>query len=79
LLRPAGAALAEVIAAVARSLGWPSGPLPLAAAGSFLLSAAAVRQSMLDDLAARGYQPALTAVPDPARGAVLLAGRALAG
>jgi N-acetylglucosamine kinase-like BadF-type ATPase len=79
LLRPAGAALAETVAAVARSLGWPSGPLPLAAAGSFLLSAAAVRRAMLDDLAARGYQPALTAVPEPARGAVILAGRALAG
>ncbi len=78
LLGPAGAALAETVAAVARSLGWPSGPLPLAAAGSFLLSATAVRQSMLDDLVGRGYQPALTAVPEPARGAVILAGRALA-
>ena len=78
LLVPAGAALAEIVAAVARSLGWPSGPLPLAAAGSFLLSATAVRRSMLEDLAGRGYQPALTAVPEPARGAVILAGRALA-
>ena len=78
LLGPAGAALGETVAAVARSLGWPSGPLPLAAAGSFLLSATAVRQAMLDDLNRRGYQPALTAVPEPARGAVLLAGRALA-
>ena len=78
LLLPAGAALAEIVAAVARSLGWPSGPLPLAAAGSFLLSATAVRQSMIDGLASRGYQPALTAVPEPARGAVILAGRALA-
>jgi N-acetylglucosamine kinase-like BadF-type ATPase len=78
LLRPAGAALGETVAAVARSLGWPSGPLPLAAAGSFLLSATAVRQAMIDDLIARGYQPALTTVPEPARGAVILAGRALA-
>ncbi len=77
LLSPAGAALAEIIAAVARSLGWPSGPLPLAAAGSFLLSATAVRRAMLDDLIGRGYRPALTAVPEPARGAVILAGRAL--
>jgi N-acetylglucosamine kinase-like BadF-type ATPase len=77
LLLPAGAALAEIIAAVARSLGWPSGPLPLAAAGSFLLSATAVRRAMLDDLIGRGYQPALTTVPEPARGAVILAGRAL--
>ena len=79
LLPPAGAALAEIVAAVARSLGWPAGPLPLAAAGSFLLSAPPVRQSMLDDLIDRGYQPALTPVPEPARGAVILARRALAG
>jgi len=78
LLRPAGAALAEIVAAVARSLGWPSGPLPLAAAGSFLLSAESVRRAMLDDLAGRGYDPALTPVPEPARGAVILAARALA-
>jgi hypothetical protein len=78
LLPSAGAALAETVAAVARSLGWPVGPLPLAAAGSFLLSATALRRAMLDDLAGRGYQPALTLVPEPARGAVILAGRALA-
>ena len=47
-------------------------------AGSFLLSATAVRRSMLEDLVGRGNQPALTAVPEPARGAVILAGRALA-
>ena len=73
------ARLAEIVAAVARSLGWSSGPLPLAAAGSFLLSAEAVRRSMLDDLAALGYEPMLTPVPEPARGAVILAGRDLAG
>ena len=78
LLVPAGVALAETIAAVARSLGWPSGDLPLAAAGGFLLSARAVRQSMLDGLAGRGYRPALTPVPDPVQGALILAGRALA-
>ena len=70
LLAPAGAALAETVAAVARSLGWTSGGLPLAAAGGYVLSATAVRQAMLDDLAERGYQPALTLVPDPVRGAV---------
>jgi hypothetical protein len=47
-------------------------------AGSFLLSGEAVRRSMLEDLVGRGNQPALTAVPEPARGAVVLAGRALA-
>jgi len=78
LIPPAGAALAEIVAAVARSLGWMSGPLPLAAAGGFLLSAAAVRQAMVDGLERRGYQPALTPVPDPVRGALVLAERDLA-
>jgi N-acetylglucosamine kinase-like BadF-type ATPase len=79
LLVPAGAALAETVAAVARALGWSSGGLPLAAAGGLLLSAAAVRQAMIDDLIHRGYQPAVMLVPDPVRGAVILAERALAG
>jgi N-acetylglucosamine kinase-like BadF-type ATPase len=78
LLVPAGAALAVMVAAVARALGWSSGELPLAAAGGFLLSATAVRQAMIDDLVPRGYQPAVTLVPDPVRGAVILAERALA-
>jgi N-acetylglucosamine kinase-like BadF-type ATPase len=78
LLVPAGAALGAMVAAVARALGWSSGELPLAAAGGFLLSATAVRQAMIDDLAQRGYQPAVTLVPDPARGAVILAERARA-
>lgn len=78
LLAPAGAALAETVAAVARSLGWSSGVLPLAMAGGFLLSATAVRQTMVDDLTQLGYQPVVTPVPDPARGAVILAERALA-
>ena len=77
LLAPAGAALAETIAAVARSLGWTSGGLPLAAAGGYILSATAVRQAMLDGLTERGYEPALTLVPEPVRGAVILAARAM--
>jgi N-acetylglucosamine kinase-like BadF-type ATPase len=77
LLIPAGAALADMVAAVARSLGWPAAELPLAAAGGFLLSATTVRQAMIDSLARRGYHAAVTTVPDPARGAVILAERAL--
>jgi N-acetylglucosamine kinase-like BadF-type ATPase len=77
LLIPAGAALAETVAAVARSLDWTSGVLPLAAAGGFLLSAAIVRQTMIDDLTRRGYQVAMTPVADPVRGAVILAQRML--
>ena len=77
LLVPAGAALAETVAAVARSLGWASGVLPLAVAGGFLLSAAIVRQGMVDDLSRRGYQVAMTPVADPVRGAVILAERVI--
>ncbi len=79
LLAPAGAALAEMVVAVARSLGWFSGVLPLAAAGGFLLSAPAVLQAMTDGLTQQGYQAAVTLVHEPVRGAVLLAERALAG
>jgi N-acetylglucosamine kinase-like BadF-type ATPase len=78
LLSPAGAALAEMSIAVAKALGWPSGPLPLGAAGGFLLSAPAVLDAMIDGLNQAGYQPAVTRVADPVRGAVLLAERALA-
>jgi len=78
LLAPAGEALAEMVVAVARSLGWLSGVLPLAVAGGFLLSAPAVLQAMTDGLTQQGYQSAVTPVPDPVRGAVLLAERALA-
>ena len=56
LLAPAGAELAEIVGAVARSLGWSSGPLPLAMAGGFLLSATIVRQGMIDNLGRQGYQ-----------------------
>jgi N-acetylglucosamine kinase-like BadF-type ATPase len=78
LLAPAGRALSEMVVAVARSLGWSSGVLPLGAAGGLLLSAAPVLLAMTDGLAQQGYTPAVTPVPDPVRGAVLLARRALA-
>jgi N-acetylglucosamine kinase-like BadF-type ATPase len=77
LLSPAGVALAEMVFAVARKLGWSRGALPLGAAGGFLLSATPVLQAMIHDLSGHGYQVAVTQVPDPVRGAVLLAERAL--
>jgi N-acetylglucosamine kinase-like BadF-type ATPase len=77
LLIPAGDALAEMVVAVAQSLGWTSGVLPLAMAGGFLLSAAIMRQRMIDDLARQGYQVTVTPVADPVRGAVILAERML--
>jgi N-acetylglucosamine kinase-like BadF-type ATPase len=78
LLVPAGAALADTVAAVARALGWPSGELLLAMAGGFLLSATVMREAMIDGLSRKGYQVSVTPVPDPVRGAVILAERALA-
>lgn len=77
LLVPAGVALAEMVAAAARSLGWSSGILPLAVAGGFLLAATVVQQAMIDQLIHQGYQVAVTSVTDPVRGAVVLAERAL--
>ena len=77
LLVPAGTALAETVAAVARSLEWVSGLLPLAMAGGFLLCAAKVRQAMIDDLSRRGYEVAVTSVTAPVQGAIILAERAL--
>ena len=65
LLAPAGAALAEIVSAVAQSLGWTSGLLPLAIAGGFLLSAKLVRQRMIDQLMQQGYQLDITSVTDP--------------
>ena len=75
LLVPAGAALAEIVTAVARSLGWSSGRLPLAVAGGFLLSATVVLQAMIDRLNRQGYQVDVTPVTEPVRGAVILAER----
>lgn len=78
LLHPAAAALAAMTTAVARALGLNSGRLPLALAGGFLLSAAAVSRALLDDLRGAGYDVDATPVPEPVRGAVVLAERALA-
>jgi len=78
LLVPAGAELAEIIRAVAESLGWSSGPLPLAVAGGFLLSATIVRNAMIDNLSRHGYHVHVSPVPEPVRGAIILAERALA-
>lgn len=77
ILEPAGRELALAVAAVARSLGWDSGPVPLAMAGGFLLSTPAVAASLCNHLGRLGYQVSPTPVPEPVLGAVLLARRAL--
>jgi N-acetylglucosamine kinase-like BadF-type ATPase len=73
LLNSAGASLAEMVAATARSLGWMSGSLPLAMAGSFLLATQPVQQAMVDQLTRDGYQMDIRAVTHPVRGALVLA------
>jgi N-acetylglucosamine kinase-like BadF-type ATPase len=78
ILEPAGRDLAQAVIAVAGALGWPSGPLPLALAGGFLLAASSVSRSLLAHLTSAGYEVAATAVDEPVRGAVLLAKRSLA-
>jgi N-acetylglucosamine kinase-like BadF-type ATPase len=77
LLVPAGIALAEMVAAVARSLGWLAGELPLAVAGSFLLAAPIVLESMINRLTQHDYQSSVARVSEPVRGALMLAERRL--
>jgi N-acetylglucosamine kinase-like BadF-type ATPase len=77
LLEPAGADLAEMVSAAARTLGWAPGPVPLALAGSFLLGAGDVSRALVEGLRVAGFDAQATPVPDPVRGALVLAGRAL--
>jgi N-acetylglucosamine kinase-like BadF-type ATPase len=76
ILEPAGRDLAEPVLAVARSLRWPPGRVPLALAGGFLLAAADVSRSLVAHLARAGYEADVTPVPEPVLGAIVLAGRA---
>jgi len=73
ILEPAGRELAEAVAAVARSLGWTNGPIPLGMAGGFILSSQVVSDSLLDHLRGLGYQPTTTRVDQPVLGAVMIA------
>jgi len=77
LLEPAGVDLGLTVEAVARSLGWKGGVLPLALAGGFLLRAAEVRRGLLDYLRRQGYDPRASLVSDPVEGALVLARRGL--
>ena len=77
LLEPAGVDLGVTVQAVARTLGWDGGPLPVALGGGFLLQAEAVQQSLLGHLRRAGYDPQPRAVADPVAGALVLARRAL--
>jgi N-acetylglucosamine kinase-like BadF-type ATPase len=77
ILAPAGVDLADMALAVARSLDWPRGPLPVALAGSFVLNTPEVARILLATIAEAGYEPQPSAVHDPARGAIVLALREL--
>jgi N-acetylglucosamine kinase-like BadF-type ATPase len=78
ILDPAARDLAEMVAAVARNLGWHSGHLPLAKAGGFLLGCARIAATLCEELQRMGYRVEPTLVPEPVRGALVLAGRELA-
>jgi N-acetylglucosamine kinase-like BadF-type ATPase len=77
LLVPAGESLAEIVVAVARTLGWSDGRVPLALAGSFLLAATEVSEALIDRLRRFGYEAQPSPVAEPVRGALVLAARAL--
>jgi N-acetylglucosamine kinase-like BadF-type ATPase len=79
ILEPAGYELAELVAGVARNLGWQGGPLPLALAGSFLLGCPIVSGVLLDRLVAKGFEVEARTVPRPVEGALVLARRELMG
>lgn len=78
ILEPAGIELARMVAAVARALGSRSGPLPLAMAGGFLLTCAAVSRVLLHRLTEWGYEVQATPVGEPVEGALVIARRGLA-
>lgn len=78
ILEPAGFELGQAVRATALSIRWSERVLPLAMAGSFLLSTPIVAEAMSDYL--RRFVEAeivSTPVPEPALGAVTLARRAL--
>ena len=77
ILEPAGRDLAEMVAAVARQLQMESGRLPLAMAGSFLLNCAEVSKVLIARLIELGHDVNHSPVPEPARGALVIARRAL--
>jgi N-acetylglucosamine kinase-like BadF-type ATPase len=79
ILEPAGYELAEMVAGVARNLGWNGGRLPLALAGSFLLGCPTVSGVLLNRLSDRGFVVEAKTVPRPVEGALVLARRELAG
>ncbi|HEY2155142.1 MAG TPA: BadF/BadG/BcrA/BcrD ATPase family protein [Isosphaeraceae bacterium] len=77
ILDPAAFELAEMAAAVARNLGWHSGRLPLAIAGGFLLGCEHLATRLRELLEGFDYEVEATRVPEPVRGALILARRGL--
>jgi N-acetylglucosamine kinase-like BadF-type ATPase len=77
LLNPAAFALAEQVFAVARTLGLQTGELPLAIGGGFLLSSRALTDQVVANLGLTGLKVIATPVPEPVRGAIVLAEQGL--
>lgn len=77
LLNPAAFALAEQVSAVARTLGFPTGELPLAIGGGFLLSSKDLMEQVIANLGLIGLNVIATTVPEPVRGAIVLAEQSL--
>jgi N-acetylglucosamine kinase-like BadF-type ATPase len=77
IIAPAAHELAEMASAVARNLDWHGGPLPLAMGGGFLLNCPGMREGLVGHLQAEGYEVEARAVPEPVRGALVLARREL--
>jgi len=75
ILRPAGRALAEMALAVARSLEYESGPLPLALAGGLLLGTFPVAEALIAEIIRAGYDVVVDQVAEPVAGAIVLAKR----
>jgi N-acetylmuramic acid 6-phosphate etherase len=71
ILADAASELAQMVRAVATRAGLAGRPFPLAVTGGLLLSAPAVRDRLAEELRRMGLTPdPLTAVADPARGAI---------
>jgi N-acetylglucosamine kinase-like BadF-type ATPase len=78
ILDPAGYDLGQAVRAVALAIEWSQPILPLAMAGGFLLSAPPVAEAMLAYLRKfLEHEVITTPVPEPVRGALILAKRGL--
>ena len=77
ILAKAADDLAEMVVTLSRRVGFAAGHYPLALAGSVIVKQAGFRARVLDRLKQAGAEPSVSEiVPEPVRGAVILARRA---